>query len=104
MPLPETDPADARRQALEADALARHVEPAMQVRIVGNQLLHLGAVLADRPADLIGHGFERARETRDLAAQVLGAVLGYPLVHLVLVSLQKYRLRDLVIERMEKPA
>jgi hypothetical protein len=38
----EADPADPRRQALEGDALARHVEPAVQVRIVGDQLLHLG--------------------------------------------------------------
>ena len=30
----ETDPADARGQPLERDAFGRHVEPAMQVRIV----------------------------------------------------------------------
>ena len=39
MPVAEAHPADARGQALELDALARHVEPAMQVRIVGQQLL-----------------------------------------------------------------
>src|SRR5262245_35549899 len=33
MPLSQTDPADARGQPLETDALARHVEPAMQMRI-----------------------------------------------------------------------
>ena len=44
--LAEADPADARRQALEGDPLARHVEPAVEVRIVGDQLLHplVGAV------------------------------------------------------------
>ena len=44
--LAETDPADARRQSLEGDALARHVEPAMEVRVVWDQLLHalVGAV------------------------------------------------------------
>ena len=30
----EADPADARRQALEGDALARHVEPVVQMRVV----------------------------------------------------------------------
>ncbi len=43
----EPDPADARRQALEADALARHVEPVVQMRVVGHQLLHLGVGLVD---------------------------------------------------------
>ena len=45
--LAQAEPADARRQALERDALARHVEPAVQVRVVGEQLLHLGVGLAD---------------------------------------------------------
>src|SRR5689334_22870107 len=46
MALAETDPANARRQALKRDPFACHVEPAMQVLIVWNQLLHLliGAV------------------------------------------------------------
>ena len=35
MPLAESEPADARRQALKRDALARHVEPAMYVRYAG---------------------------------------------------------------------
>ena len=47
MPLAQADPADARRQALEGDALAGHVEPAVQVRVVREQLLHLRVGLAD---------------------------------------------------------
>src|SRR6185369_17386574 len=39
--LAETDPADARRQALEADALFGHVEPVVQVWIVRNELFYL---------------------------------------------------------------
>ena len=45
--LAEADPADARRQALEVDALARHVEPVVQMRVVGQQFLHLGVGLVD---------------------------------------------------------
>jgi hypothetical protein len=40
-------PADARRQALEGDALAGHVEPAVQRSVLGEQLLHLRVGLAD---------------------------------------------------------
>ena len=47
MSLAQTDPADARRQSLESDALCRHVEPTMQVGIVGDQLLDLGVGLCD---------------------------------------------------------
>ena len=47
MPVAQADPADARGQALKLDALARHVEPAVQVRVVGEQLLHLGVGLVD---------------------------------------------------------
>ena len=43
----QADPADARRQALELDALPRHVEPAVQVRIVRDEFLHLGVGLVD---------------------------------------------------------
>ncbi len=43
----EADPADARRQALEGDALARHVEPVVQMRVAGGQFLHLGIGLVD---------------------------------------------------------
>src|SRR3546814_18708884 len=44
MAVAEADPADARRQALKGDALAGHVEPAVQVRVVGNQLLDLDKI------------------------------------------------------------
>src|SRR3546814_13905817 len=43
----EPDPADARGQPLELDLLARHVEPAVEMRIVGQQLLHLGVGAID---------------------------------------------------------
>ena len=49
--LAQADPADARRQALEGDALAGHVEPAVQMSVVRHirreQLLHLRIGLAD---------------------------------------------------------
>ncbi len=41
VPIAEADPADARRQPLEGDALARHVEPLVQVGVLREQLLHL---------------------------------------------------------------
>ena len=47
MAIAEADPADARRHALERDALARHVEPVMQVRVAGRELLHLGVGLVN---------------------------------------------------------
>src|SRR5476651_1164854 len=40
MALPEPDPADARRQSLKLNPRARHVEPAVQMRIVRNQFPH----------------------------------------------------------------
>src|ERR1700683_3734731 len=40
MPIAQPHPADARRQPLKLDALARHVEPAMQMRIRRDELLH----------------------------------------------------------------
>src|SRR3546814_5399175 len=43
--LAQADPADARGQALELDALARHVEPVVQVLVVGDQFLDLGVGL-----------------------------------------------------------
>ena len=64
--LAEADPADARRQALEGDALARHVEPAVEVRIVGDQLLHplVGLV------DVLGIARQRGpAERADAAAE-----------------------------------
>src|SRR5690606_27180158 len=45
--LAEPEPADARRQALERDSLARHVQPAMHVRMAREQLLDLGVRLVD---------------------------------------------------------
>src|SRR6185369_9506614 len=46
MSLPKANPADARWQALEGDPLTRHVEPAVEVLVVGYQLLNalVGAV------------------------------------------------------------
>ncbi len=45
--LAEAYPADARRQALERDPFARHVEPVMQVVVIGDEFLHLGIGLVD---------------------------------------------------------
>ncbi len=45
--LTQADPADARRQALKADALAGHVQPVVQVRVVRDQFLDLGVGLVD---------------------------------------------------------
>src|SRR5262249_54518432 len=43
----EADPANPRGQALERDALLRHVEPAMQVPVLREQLLHRRVGLED---------------------------------------------------------
>ena len=40
--LTQADPADARRQALKADALAGHVQPVVQMGIVRDQFFDLG--------------------------------------------------------------
>ena len=64
--LAEADPADARRKSLEGDPLTRHVEPAVEVRIVGDQLLHplVGAV------DVLGVAAKRGpAERTDAAAE-----------------------------------
>ena len=45
--LTQADPANARWQALKGNALGRHVQPAVQLRVLGKQLLHLGVGLAD---------------------------------------------------------
>ena len=55
VPVAEPDPADARRQALETDALARHVEPVVQMPVVRHQLLHLGV----GPIDVLGIARQR---------------------------------------------
>ena len=41
VPVAQAHPADPRGQSLEMDALACHVEPVVQVRIVGYELAHL---------------------------------------------------------------
>ena len=64
--LAEADPADPRGEALEGDALARHVEPGVQVRVVGDQLLHLGV----GAVDVLGVARERRpAERADAAAE-----------------------------------
>ena len=47
MAIAQAHPADARRQSLELDACLRHVEPVMQVLVVGQQLFHLRIGLGD---------------------------------------------------------
>ncbi len=47
VPVAEADPADARRKPLERDALLRHVEPAVQALVLGEQLLHRLVGLVD---------------------------------------------------------
>ena len=69
----EPDPADARRQALKGDALARHVEPVVQVRVVGDQLLHLGVGLVDVLGIAgQGHPAERADAAAEQRADIGG--------------------------------
>ena len=89
--LAEADPADARRQALERDALARHVEPVVQVRVVGDQLLHLGVGAVDvlriarerRPAERADAAAEqRADIGRHEAREIEGVLHALVLRHL----------------------
>ena len=47
MAITEADPANTRRQPLELDLLARHVEPVVQVGVIWQQLLHLGVGAID---------------------------------------------------------
>ncbi|MNT02225.1 hypothetical protein D3C72_1367140 [compost metagenome] len=47
MAVAQADPADARRQALEGDPLARHVQPAVQAGVVREEFLHRRIRLAD---------------------------------------------------------
>src|SRR5215470_15484231 len=62
----EAEPADPRRQALELDALPRHVEPGMEMAVAGEQLLHLGI----GAVDVLGIARERApAEGADAAAE-----------------------------------
>ena len=60
MALAQADPADAGRQALECYALARHVEPVVQVLIVGDQFLDLGVC----PVDILRVTGQRAPAER----------------------------------------
>ena len=62
--LAQADPADACGQALEGDALTRHVQPAVQVGVLREQLLHLGVGLAD----VFGVTRQRHPAERPLAA------------------------------------
>src|SRR3546814_18334818 len=58
--------ADARGQALELDAFAGHVEPVVQVLVVGDQFLDLGVGLVD----VLGVAAERdPAERADAAAE-----------------------------------
>ena len=47
MPLAQTEPANPRGKPLKRDALARHVEPAMEMRVRGKQRLHLAVGLVN---------------------------------------------------------
>src|ERR1700737_165717 len=47
MPLAQAHPANSSGQPLEADSRARHVEPMMQMWIIGNQFFDLGVGLVD---------------------------------------------------------
>ena len=50
VPVAEADPADAGRQALEPDVLARLVQPIVQERIIRKQFAYLGV----GPVDVLG--------------------------------------------------
>ena len=47
MPLTQADPANTRGQALKGDALLRHIQPAVQVFVVGEEFFHLCVCFAD---------------------------------------------------------
>ena len=63
MALAESQPADACRQPLECDPLARHPEPALQMRVVRKELHHL----AVRLVDVFGIAGKRHPAERSLA-------------------------------------
>src|SRR5229473_2850413 len=72
MALSQTDPADARRQSLEMNLRARHIEPVMQMRIVRDQLFDLRVGLVD----VFGIAGERnPAERTDTAAEQRADVL-----------------------------
>src|SRR5688572_30955543 len=60
----ETEPADARRQPLELNAFARQIQPAVQVLVVRDELLHFAVGLVD----VIGVARERHPAKRAYAA------------------------------------
>src|SRR3546814_669550 len=89
--LAEADPADARGQALELDAFAGHVEPVVQVLVVGDQFLDLGVGLVDvlgvaaerDPAERADAAAEqRAHVGRDEAGKVEGVLAAFVECHL----------------------
>src|SRR5690606_14777573 len=64
--LAQADPADARRQALEVDALGGHVQPTVQVGVVRDQFLDLGI----GPGDVLRVAAQRhPAERADAAAE-----------------------------------
>ena len=62
--LAEADPAYARRKSLECNTLARHVEPAVERCILGEELLHLAVGLVD----VLGVAGERHPAKRPLTS------------------------------------
>ncbi len=47
MSLPKPDPADSRRQSLKLNAITCHIQPAMQMWVVGDELFYLGIRLVN---------------------------------------------------------
>ena len=89
--LAQTDPADTCRQPLERDALAGHVQPAVQVGVVRDQFLDLGVGLVDvlgvagqrRPAERADTAAEQwADVSRDETGEVEGIAHALFLGHL----------------------
>ena len=64
----EAHPADARGQPLKGDAFGGHVEPAMQVLVVGDEFLDLGVGLRD----VLGIAAERDPAERAMPRQNRG--------------------------------
>ena len=93
--LAQSQPADARRQALEGDALARHVQPVVHLRVVREQLLDLCIRFIDvfRVARQ-GHPAERPPSFAKLRADVSGYETGE--VEGILHALVERHLADVV--------
>ena len=93
--LAQAQPADACGQALEGDALARHVEPAVHVFVLGEQFLDLGVGLADVfRVTRQRHPAERALAFAEQRADVGGHKAGE--VERVLHAFVKRHLADVV--------